>query len=177
MSTLARPGRVIGIDASSSMTGVALVEGDDLIDTWVWEKDKSKSGIWNLNSYFRWLRDLLVESWEEPRGKVGLAMRANMACIEYLTVSQNAQTTRVLSHYQAASVLACKEVGVTVIEGRVSSARREALGRGNMSKDECWNEIRRRYPDYRFRPKTRGGMDETDAIVLALAGPGLVERS
>ena len=63
-----------------------------------------------------------------------------------------------------------------VIEARVSSARREALGDGSMSKDDAFVAIKKIYGAHKFKQKKYGGYDEADAVVLALAGPGLAEK-
>lgn len=98
-----------------------------------------------------------------------------MACVEFLSVERNAQTTRKVSHFQAISVLACKQAHLVVIEGRVSSARAEALGRGDIKKEDAHEQVKKMFPQHKFKAVNRGGMDETDAVVLALAGPGLAE--
>lgn len=156
--------RVLGIDPSSSCCGLAWVEGTTLLHTTNWKPTKGKSGVWNLANYAEWLA---TEIRQSP---------AHLACVEFLSVMQNAQSTRLISHYQAVSGLVCKQANLVVIEGRVSSARKEALGRGNMSKEEAWQAVKKMYPDHKFANKTTGGMDETDATTLALAGPGLAER-
>lgn len=166
--------RVLGVDPSSTICGMAVIEGGIwLHDTDIWRKDATKSGAWNLNNYFEWLA-------EHIRSLSASGHESDMACVEFLSVQQNAQTTRKVSHFQAASVLACKQEGLMVVEARPSSARKEALGAGwgNRSKEDVFDEVRRRFPDHTFRPKhkDKGGMDETDAVVLALAGPGLAER-
>lgn len=162
--------KVLGIDPASGLTGVALLDHDNdcrLVKTWVWEKTKSKSDAHNLMSYYDWLSGVV----KNPFG----GTVAPMACVEFLKVTKNAQTVRKLSHYQAVSVLACKHAGLMVIETAVSSARKEALGKGNLSKEESFALIKKRYPDHEFRRADKGGMDESDAIVLGLAGPGLAE--
>lgn len=162
--------KVLGIDPSSTLTGFALVEDGELLKTWVWEKNKSKSDAWNLSNYY----DELYFKLHNVFG-IGEPI-APMACVEFLKVTKNAGTVRKLSHYQAASVLACKRAGLVVIEAAVSSARKEALGKGNLSKEECFKRIKKLFPGHTFLRADKGGMDESDAIVLALAGPGLAER-
>lgn len=166
---------VVGIDPSSSKCGIALVETDDgsILATWLWEKDKRASSSANLFDYYRWLGVLLSSG--DPARKVLGGRIAPMASIEFLGVERNAQTTRLISHFQAASVLACKQTGMMVIEGRTSSARKAALGRGNLSKDEAWEMVKKMYPNHKFRAKTSGGTDEMDAVVMALAAPTLAE--
>lgn len=156
--------KCLGIDPSSTTCGAALVDDFELLDTWAWDKTKRRSPSWNLNDYYEWLLALID----------GLG-DTHMACVEFLSVTRNAQTVRKVSHFQAASVLACKQRRLLVVEARVSSARAVALGNGGMSKEAAFDEIKKRYPDHGFRRRDRGGMDETDAVVLALSGPGIAE--
>jgi Holliday junction resolvasome RuvABC endonuclease subunit len=166
---------VLGIDPSSTKSGAALVETDtaQIVGTWVWFKDTRKGPTQNLYDYFRWLTALISSGNPEQRMLGGRI--APMASIEYLSVERNAQTTRLVSHFQAVSALACKQAGMMVIEGRVRTARKIVLGDGSLSKDEAWEAIRQMYPEHSFRRKPQGGDDEADAVVMALAGPQLAE--
>ena len=156
--------RVIGIDPSSSVCGVAVCDGEELLWTDIWKKTAHKSDAWNLYDYFRWLSAKLTES------------EAHMACVEFLRVDRNVQAVRMISHYQAVSALASKMSGMVVIEAHVKTARKEALGRGDYSKDQAWDIVKKRFSDHTFHAKNSGGTDEADAIVLALAGPGIAEK-
>ena len=160
--------KVLGIDPSSSVSSLALVEGKELLKTWLWVKDKSKSDAQNLFNYYEWVKRVV----NNPFG----GTIAPMACVEFLRVTRNAEASRKISHYQAASVIACKESGIVIIEAAATSARKEALGKGNLSKEEVHAAIKAMFPDFKFKASNRGGMDETDATVLGLAGPGLAER-
>lgn len=156
--------RVFGIDPSSTVCGVALVDGT-FIRTWLWRKNDSQSQAWNLNNYFQWLQTLIANF-----------DTVDVASIEFLSVSQNAITTRLISHFQAASALACKNSGLLVVEGRVSAARKAVIGKGNASKEETYGIIKEMFPDYQFESIKKGGGDQTDAVVMALAAPTLIER-
>jgi Holliday junction resolvasome RuvABC endonuclease subunit len=160
--------KVLGLDPSSSLCGVALLQERELLRTWTWEKTKSKSDAWNLNDYYEWL----TKTIQNPFGGV----ISPMACVEFLKVTRNAETTRKVSHYQAASVLACKQQGLVVIEASVSQARKEALGNGGLSKEDAFAMVKKLFPDHKFKRADKGGMDESDAIVLGIAGPGMAEK-
>lgn len=155
--------RIGGIDPSSTKCGVALVVDEHLESTAVWVRDKKGTAPQGLHDYFVWLMAWL------------LANEPDIVVVEFLSVERNAETVRKISHYQAISALCCKLRGVTVIEARVSSARKHALGRGNMSKEDAWKEIKRLHPKHSFTRANLGGYDEMDAAVLALAGPKLAE--
>ena len=155
--------RIIGLDPSSSYCGAALVVAGQLIEANHWEKNKKLSAIGNLHDAYAWTRQACLD------------FNADMAVVEYLSMTRNAKTTRVVSHFQAAQALAAKHEGLVVIEARVSSARSVVLGNGGLSKDDAWDIMRKRYPNM-FARKTTGGLDEMDASVLALAGEVLAER-
>lgn len=156
--------KISGIDPSSSCTGVALTENKQLLLTDAWHKPKSGSVPDRLLDCFIWLQNWLAAN--EP----------DVAVIEFLSVVRNAEATRVISHYQAISALACKMRGILVIEARVTSARKAALGKGNMSKEESYKKIKAMFPFEDWGRINNGGADRSDATVLALAGLELAER-
>jgi crossover junction endodeoxyribonuclease RuvC len=156
--------KIAGIDPSSSCCGVALLENNNLLLTDAWLKTKNKSSSENLVDYFVWLQNWLA--YNKP----------DVAIIEFLSVVRNAEATRKIAHYQAISSLVCKLRGMMVIEARATSARKAALGKGNLSKRECFDQIKKKFPDHKFKRFDGSGADETDATVLALAGPSIAER-
>jgi Holliday junction resolvasome RuvABC endonuclease subunit len=168
--------KCVGIDPSSSCTAAALVEGKALLDLWAWMPSKQESEAQRLHNFYMALKSYLRPNPFEPP-------IAPMACIEFLSVTRNMNAVRAVSHYQAASVLACKMAGLVVIEARVSSARKVVVGKGNMPKEEVYAEMKRRYPEFDWgrltkngKGATNGGMDKSDATVLGLAGPSIAER-
>lgn len=167
--------RIVGIDPSSTLSGVALCDDQRLIDTWVWQKDAKASPPQNLADYYHWLVRLLLTGQTEPTDSHQMKRIADMAVVESLSVERNAKVTRIVSHYQAISVLAAKNAGLVVIETRAKTARRLVLGNGNMPKEQVHKEIKKMFKDHRFRARSSGGLDETDAVTLALAGPAAAE--
>jgi Holliday junction resolvasome RuvABC endonuclease subunit len=155
--------KVVGIDPSSSCCGVALVDDGEPVLLATWERPKNGSAPARLTEYFVWLRQWICMN------------KPDMACVEFLSVERNAATTRVISHYQAASVLACKLKGVLVIEARTTSARKAVLGDGSLSKEAVFELMRKRYPQLEFGRFKHGGGDRSDALLLALAGPSIAE--
>lgn len=162
--------RILGIDPSSTICGNAFVDTpDEIVAVRHWERDKRTSHPEGFKSYYEW------------QGMQILKYRPHMAVIEmgaYAMVrggKGNFQALQAVSFYQSIAVLSCKLMGLVVIESRATSARAKALGNGRLSKDDVWNLMRKRYPDL-FAPKTRGGLDECDALVLALAGERVAER-
>lgn len=162
--------RILGIDPSSTICGNALVDTpDEIVSVRHWERDKRASHPEGIKSYFEW------------QGMQILKYSPHMAVIEMGAYAMgrggkgNFQALQAVSFYQSIAVLSCKLMGLVVIESRATSARAKALGNGRLSKEEVWNLMRKRYPEL-FAPKTRGGLDECDALVLALAGERVAER-
>ena len=156
--------KIVGIDPSSSCCGLALTEDEKLLLTDAWYKDKNKSHPENLVGYFIWLQSWLAIN--DP----------DVAVVEFLSVTQNAQATRMIAFYQGVSALVCKLRGLLVIEGRTTSARKAALGKGNLSKQEAYDKVKKLYPYHKFKGFKSGGADEADATILALAGKSLAEK-
>lgn len=155
--------KIVGIDPSSTCCGIAFViDGEPtMVDSW--HRPKNGSAPARLVDYFNWLKIWL--SLNKP----------DMACVEFLSVERNAQSTRVVSHYQAVSVLACKMKGLVVVEARVTSARKAVVDNGAMPKDKVFELMKKRYPKLEFGRFDKGGADRSDALVLALAGPSIAE--
>jgi Holliday junction resolvasome RuvABC endonuclease subunit len=156
--------KIIGIDPSSSCTGIALVEDGNLIDINAWYKDKNKTASENLVLYYDWLYTWI--SFNEP----------DVAVIEFLSVVRNAEATRKISHYQALSALVCKQKNLLIIESRVTSARKVTLGNGGLSKEKAFQIIKKRFSEFDFGRIDKGGGDKSDAVILALGGVALAER-
>lgn len=164
--------RILGIDPSSTFCGLALYDTDAGERTvGHWERDKKKSHPEGMKSYFYFLSRWIATT------------KPQMAVIEMSAYGRapggagkaNFQAAQAVSFYQGVSVLCCKIYGLIVIETRATSARKATLGNGALSKDQVWEIMRKKYPT-KFSPKTRGGLDECDALVLAEAGPTVAER-
>jgi Holliday junction resolvasome RuvABC endonuclease subunit len=160
--------RILGIDPSSTICGIAVIDTPDkIVKVAHWARDKNKSHPQGMADYHDWLTRHIIFS------------KSHMAVIEMSAYSPggkgNFQAVQAVSFYQAVSVLCCKLNGLVVIETRATSARKAALGNGGLSKDDTWGIMRERYPNL-FSAKNGGGLDEMDALVLALAGERVAER-
>jgi Holliday junction resolvasome RuvABC endonuclease subunit len=163
--------RVVGIDPSSTYCGVGVIDTPDLVmHVTHWERDKNRSHPQGFEDYYDWLM-LRLFFW-----------KPHMAVIEMGSYAAggaggkgNFQAVQAVSFYQSISALACKKCGLLVVETRVTSARKAVLGNGALSKDQTWAIMRERYPKL-FSFKNRGGLDEMDGLVLALAGARVAER-
>jgi Holliday junction resolvasome RuvABC endonuclease subunit len=159
---------VLGIDPSSTFVGNGVIDTpDSIVGVDHWKRDKKRSHPQGFRDYYEW-QILRIMTY-----------RPHLAVIEMSAFSSGAkgnfQAAQAVAFYQAIAALTCKLMGLVVIETRVSSARKAALGNGSLSKDAVWDLMRKRYPGL-FALKTIGGLDECDALVLALAGERVAER-
>jgi Holliday junction resolvasome RuvABC endonuclease subunit len=153
------------VDPGSRFAGLATVEGDEVLDVCHWFGNGKDTHPTRLADWFRFL-EAYVAVWQP-----------HMASIEVHAYARDkgGTATHVISYYQGVAAACCKLHGLVVIEARASTARSFVLGNGGLSKDKVWEEMRRRHPDL-FSRKDQGGEDESDALVLALAGPTVAER-
>lgn len=157
--------RTLGIDASSSSTGLVRQTNGVLIEKAVWKPSKQADKIKGAYRLFEYFTDL--SAW------VGLRRsEIDLAVIEELGMVRGAKTVRVLSHFEAISVVVCKRHGIPTVQIKAGVARNLVLGLNpNCSKPEVLEAVRSRYPEIKWSPVNQGGTDEADAFVLALAGP------
>jgi Holliday junction resolvasome RuvABC endonuclease subunit len=160
--------RIIGLDPSSTICGYAVIDTPDQIESvGHWKRDKTKSHPEGMRNYFFFLAQIIQRH------------KPQMAVIEMSAygagVKANFQAAQAVAFYQGVSAVCCKLNGLIVVETRATSARKAALGNGGLAKDAVWEIMRKRYSDL-FSAKTSGGLDECDALVLALAGPTVAER-
>lgn len=162
--------RIIGLDPSSSFCGAAIIDTPyDVLKVMHWKRDINRSHPQGFVDYFNWL------GWRIIQHKPDMAVIEMGAYAMVRGGKGNFQALQAVSFYQAISALSCKINGLVVIESRATSARKAVLGNGGLSKDATWDLMRKRY-DGLFAPKTRGGLDECDALILALAGERVAER-
>lgn len=100
----------------------------------------------------------------------------DMLAFEQVQSARNMNTVRALARFEAAAIIAGKHHGALVIPVAVSSARKVVFGQGNIPKEDAFAEMKKRYAEFPWLAKTRGGLDQSDAAVIALAGPAVLER-
>lgn len=157
---------VLGIDVSSSSTGMTLVDGTRLIAKAVWRPPKGKTTRPRaLLDYYRSLSD-----WIEELRKDGHC--PDVAIVEELGVHRGFKTVRALSHFEGVTYLVLEEQDIILRTVKAGVARHMVLGMNpNSPKDAVLAEVRRRWPKIRWSPKGQGGEDEADAFLVALAAP------
>lgn len=158
--------KILGVDPSSTLGGLAIVEDGEPVCVDHWKKDKRGSHPDNLLGWFRYV-DGFIGIWQPQ-----------MAAIEmhsYSGVKSNDISAHAVGYYQGVAALVCKLRGLVVLEIRASTSRSIVLGNGSLSKDAAWEIMRKRYPEL-FSAKTGGGLDEMDAVTCAQAAPTAAER-
>lgn len=156
---------VLGVDASSSSTGLALTCGEELVAKAVWRPPPGRLSDGQ--------RLLVYEKWIFAQ----IAMfNPDMAVVEYLAVMRGAKVIRVLSHFEGVTLLVLAKHDIITLQGRAGQARNIVLGLPvTVSKEEALDEVRRRWPRINFGVKGRGAEDVADAFVQALAHKTLAQ--
>jgi Holliday junction resolvasome RuvABC endonuclease subunit len=151
--------KTLGVDPSSSCTGICLVENNEPVAVGIWKPSSQKAlPSCRLTEYYGWITR-----------KIELG-NPDIVSIEIIAFNRSHQTTRILSRYESATIIAAVLAGCKVVELRVSDARKQILSKGNLSKQQAYDEVTQRYPDINWGDFDKGGADKTDACVIALAG-------
>jgi Holliday junction resolvasome RuvABC endonuclease subunit len=164
---------VLGIDPSSSCTGLAIRSADGgLLAYGYWEpskkvkklaakqKDKSSGDdVPRLNEYFSFLN-----TWIRMRKSL-----IDEVVVEELGMTRGANVARVLSHFQAVSSLAAYRAGFPVTKIKAGVARNAVLGcKITIGKPEALALLRETYTNIDW-PTGKGADDIGDAYMLAAA--------
>lgn len=160
--------RTIAYDPSSSCGGLALaVDGKpDYIGIWKPSKMSlppiKKLAEWNI--YCRMTFTML---------------KPDRAVMEVIRVSTSHDTTRSLSRFEAVFIVNAALYGIPyVLEHQVGQARAAFFGegKGNTRKEDAYAWMVKHYPDLPWLPPDKGGMDQSDALIQALAYDELLKR-
>lgn len=119
--------------------------------------------------------DRLV-GWADAVRALLVFEQPDMVVIEECAPHRNPQTFRALIRFEAVASYEVKRAGAILLLHRVSEARSYVVGNGTMKKEDVFYEVKRRYPDLDWKPIDKGGDDQSDALVMALAAPKLAER-
>lgn len=163
--------RALGIDASSTRTGVAYADGQELLWTATWKPPNrlTKPGqrVPRMFDYEAWLSRLLDERLDAYAVAV-IELASNHRAGQQNRV--NRTTITVLARYEAVSMTVCNAHGMQVLEAEASRVRSKVFpGQGRLDKARTHELVQARYPDHTF-----ASPDEMDAAVNALAAPSLL---
>lgn len=157
--------RTMGYDPSSQCAGLAIAVDGGLREIAVWKPDsKGDKPLSRLCQWGSWFEFYLA------------AHAPDMLAVEVIRVSTSHDTTRSLSRHEALALYIARSSGVICLEHGVSEARKIVFGRGNIPKEEAFERIKSDWPGLPWLKKGSGGMDQSDAAVMALAANQLAER-
>lgn len=142
---------ILGVDPSSTCTGLAKKKGNKYVYKDIWKRNDKKNLSWNLVSYGEFLESLFP---------------AQVVVIEDLSVPLNLDTVKKISYFQGLTIYIAEKWGAEVVLLRPSTARKAALGKGNLNKQEVYDKISEQHE---LLPFKKGGGDQSDAIVLVEA--------
>jgi Holliday junction resolvasome RuvABC endonuclease subunit len=154
--------RVMGVDASSSCTGVTTIDKGKLVESVIWRpNDKKALASERLLEFYLWLCNKIEEQ------------KPDVLAISSTSFSRNVNTTRVLSRYEGVAILAARQRGCAIVNVKDSEARKMVLKRGTTSKQRAYQLVTKREKKYPWLPYDDGGNDQTDSYVIAKAALAL----
>lgn len=154
--------KVMGADVSSSCTGVTLIDDGELVESVIWKPINKKAlASERLFEYYQWISGKLYEH------------RPDLVAVSSTTYRRNPNTTRVLSRYEGATIVAARVYSCDVVDVLDVEARKAVLKRGNTTKERAYQLVTKKHPDYPWLPYKDGGNDQTDSYVIAKAAPAL----
>ena len=152
----------MGVDASSSCTGVTVIDYGELIESVIWKPlDKKALASRRLFEYSQWIKAKLYEH------------KPDLVAVSATTYRRNPNTTRVLARYEGVTIVAAVTYSAEVVEVLDVEARKAVLKRGNTTKERAYQLVLKKEPDYPWLEYDKGGNDQTDSYVIAKAGPAL----
>ena len=157
--------KVLGVDPSTKLCGLAISLNDQLIDIDVWVGDPKDSVDRRLYDWDRWYGDYVRK------------VKPDLVVYEEVSYVRNMDTIRKLARTEAVVIIQTKKLGIPVIEGKATAARQISLGKGNIKKEDVLLLLKKRYSSLPWLSSNKGGMDQADAAVMALGGPTILERS
>lgn len=150
--------KIIGVDPSSSSSGVAIMTDDIVKKAFTWERNLKLTLELDMLLFHRELVNFMK-------------YETDLMVVEKVSVQWNVNTIRRIAYYEAAAMMAAAHYGCRCISVQATKARRLVFGKGNLSKEASAELVRERYP------KRTLTLDECDAVVLGLAGPALLRES
>lgn len=162
--------RTIGYDPSSNCAGIALVT--DGVPEYI--------GVWQPSKKSLPPVKKLVE-WNAYCRMTFTMLKPDRAVMEVIRVSTSHDTTRSLSRFESVFLVNAALFGIGyVLEHQVGQARAAFFGegKGNTPKQDAYAWMVDHYPNLPWLGpgKDEGGMDQSDALVMALAYDKLVQR-
>lgn len=160
--------RVVGVDPSSSSSGLTYLVDGALIGKAVWKPTPKMTRPAALMDYEDSLREWLrsIKARLKPGQEIDLAVVAQLANIRGMKV------VRALAQFEGATYIAIERQKIPILTVTDAMARHTVLGLPiTSSKADAHIAVREQFPDLRWSPVKQGGEDEIDSFVVAKAGP------
>jgi Holliday junction resolvasome RuvABC endonuclease subunit len=158
----------LGVDPSSNTTGLALVRGDH-----------GSAGLWTVVHAAIWQPtkgdELSDRLWDLAKavGSLSNTWGVDVVCVEKVHVTMNMDTVRKLAYHEAAAMIGPMVLQSPRLQGimqvSVNHARKIAFGK-NCKKEEAYELMTSGHPYVPWLPFNKGGSDQVDAAVSAVAG-------
>lgn len=159
--------RVLGYDPASQVAG------------WAFQIDQVPQaiGIWKPTKKSLPPLARLLE-WDIFARFLIASFKPDIVTMEVIRVSNSHDTTRSMSRHEAAMLIPAGHAGCRIIEYQVGQSRSSFFGDGlgNISKEDAHARTRALYPQLAWLPQDEGGMDQSDALVGAMAWERIIER-
>lgn len=145
---------IIGIDPSSSKSGVSLIKNGKITEVSCWFRTKKLDHSQNLK--------LFGEFLDRFKGR----RKIDVVAVEEMSVSRNVTTVRVVSYFEGLALLKAAEWNAKALSLKPSQARKKAFG-SDIGKEKAYKQMKKQF---KLLPYDSGGNDMSDAMVLAKAG-------
>lgn len=162
--------RALGVDPSSGVSGLAVAETDSGHIEWF-------SAFHTHPDKPLW--ENMMEFSNEVKRVLSAYAPIEVVVIEKVSVSWNVNTIRKIAYYEACAMLEAHDNPYVeeIFQPQATKARRMVLGKGNLSKEKCFELVKARFSDVEFDLAKDGGMDQADAVILALAAEALAAEA
>lgn len=147
--------RVLGIDASSSSAGAAIIEDGIPVQVDVHISNKKLDLGERLINWGRFLNVFRAKR------------KLHLVSVERVGKQRNLNTVRMLAYFEAAAMMKAGEWGVPVLQLSVPTIRKQAMGDGKATKAQVYQYFSNVIP---VSPWKKGGDDMTDACAVGVAG-------
>lgn len=151
--------RVLGVDASSSSAGVAIIEDGIPVRVDVHKSNKKL--------------DLGVRlyEWGAFLDRFRAKQKIHLVATEKVTKQRNLQTVRMLAYFEAVAMQKAGQWKVPVLQLEVKTIRKHAFGNGAAGKEQIYQKYAKMI---QLSPYDKGGNDMSDACAAGVAGYKLV---
>jgi Holliday junction resolvasome RuvABC endonuclease subunit len=146
--------RVLGVDPSSSVTGLCIVRDAKYESSFLWPTPQKDTKDDDQLAHALLMFEVFLAGF--------CADKVDRVVIERVSVSWNVNTIRRIAYFESAALRYAARINAKVTLIQATSARRVVLGKGTLSKEACGDLVRQALK----KPKL--SLDECDAYVLAM---------